>query len=629
MTSRPFILATAGHVDHGKSALVKALTGTDPDRLPEEKARGITIELGFAHLELPDPDNPAGATTNSLGIVDVPGHEDFVKNMVAGVGSIDLALLVVAADDGWMPQTEEHLQILEYLGVNRGVVALTKCDLATDLDTVAAMVREQLRGSALADAPVLPTSIVTRDQGRPRLAVDRAFVLKGLGTVVTGTLSGGRLAVGQEVTVQPGGLLARVRSIQSHNEQLTEARPGMRTALNLPDVALAAPGQPGIARGDAVTVPGGGVAASTWQVRLSRSARLAGQTMPATRPLKSGLRLQVHHGSACHPARLRWLEQIEWGPGATALAELNFEAPVFALAGDRFVLRDWSERATLAGGLVLVPAATLKLKRGEHLVTSLRRLAASMHDGECWLEAALAMEAVTSLPGIVRVSPFGGEELRQAAGRLIGDGRARSVGEFLVAGEAWRDWLAAAQSLVRDFHREHPEKPGLPVAGLRAQFQQLDEPVFQALLEALVREGCVREGAIIRTTRHALKLPPELDGAGRRVRRLLNEKPLGPPSRKELAPDAVTQKVLRFLIDAGEAVDLGPELVLSAAAYRQAVDLITGHLRRTGGATVSELRPVLGTSRRILIPLLEHLDKLRVTVRFGDRRKLGGHATAA
>lgn len=644
MTIRPFILATAGHVDHGKSALVKALTGTDPDRLPEEQARGITIELGFAHLELIDPAGSAGETTYSLGIVDVPGHEDFVKNMVAGVGSIDLALLVVAADDGWMPQTEEHLQILEYLGVTRGVVVLTKCDLATDLGPVAATVREQLRGSALAEAPLVPVSSVTQagldelrralvsvlrtappppDHGRPRLAVDRAFVLKGLGTVVTGTLSGGRLMVGQEVLVQPGGLAARVRSIQSHGQQITEARPGMRTALNLSDVALAAPGQAGIARGDGITVPNTGVVSSVWQVQLTRSIRLPGSTGPVARPLKNGLRLQVHHGSACHPARLRWLEDAAGTPGALALAQLNFESPVFALAGDRFVIRDWSERATLAGGLVLVPAVTPKLKRDERQLISLRRLAAAIHDGERWLEAVLAGESVASLPAIGRVSPFGDEELRSAAGRLIGDGRAFSVGEFLVAGESWRDGLTAAQAAVQNFHRAHPEKSGLPVAELRTQFKQLAEPVFQALLDALARKGCVRDGAIIRATGHALKLPPELDGAGRRVRRLLGEKPLEPPSRKELAPDAATQKVLRFLIDAGEAVDLGPELVLSAAAYRQAVDLITGHLRRTGGATVSELRPVLGTSRRILIPLLEHLDEARLTVRQGDQRRLG------
>lgn len=243
-TIQHFIVATAGHVDHGKSALVQALTGTDPDRLPEEKLRGITIELGFAHLELPSPVPPFSSFL--LGIVDVPGHEDFVKNMVAGVGSIDLALIVVAADDGWMPQTEEHLQILTYLGVHRAVVALTKIDLAQDENSATASIREKLRNTPYAEAPIIPTSIVSgrglnelkaglaevaaktlepRDIGKPRLPVDRVFSLQGIGTVVTGTLTGGTLRRGQSVIVQPSGDPARIRNIQSHNRDVEAAAP--------------------------------------------------------------------------------------------------------------------------------------------------------------------------------------------------------------------------------------------------------------------------------------------------------------------------------------------------------------------------------------------------------------------
>src|SRR5229473_1117753 len=250
-----FIVATAGHVDHGKSALVKALTGTDPDRLPEEKARGITIDLGFAHLELPSlrPNDPPLL----LGIVDVPGHEDFVKNMVAGVGSVDLALFVVAADDGWMPQTEEHLQILNYLGVPGAVVALTKVDLTQDEEDVGSAIREKLRGTPYADAPIVATSSVSgrgvdelkaalarvldetpppRDIGKPRLPVDRVFQLQGIGTVVTGTLTGGALRRGQTVVIQPSEKATRIRSLQSHSRDVESSEPGTRTALNLPDL---------------------------------------------------------------------------------------------------------------------------------------------------------------------------------------------------------------------------------------------------------------------------------------------------------------------------------------------------------------------------------------------------------
>src|SRR5262245_7671129 len=260
-----YIVATAGHVDHGKSALIKALTGTDPDRLPEEKARGITIDLGFAHLELASPvTRPAEAghyaSPIHVGIVDVPGHEDFVKNMVAGVGAIDLALLIVAADDGWMTQTEEHLQILSYFGVRRAVVSLTKADLAADEAAAVAEIRQRLEGSVFADSPIVPTSVVTGlglealretlarelssappplDIGKPRLAVDRVFTLTGAGTVVTGTLVGGRLQRGQSIAIQPSGHPARIRRIQSHGRDVDSSGPGTRTALNLADVDLA------------------------------------------------------------------------------------------------------------------------------------------------------------------------------------------------------------------------------------------------------------------------------------------------------------------------------------------------------------------------------------------------------
>ena len=272
MTDKYFILATAGHVDHGKTALVKALTGTDPDRLPEEKARKITIDLGFAHLELASPDAPD--VRFSVGIIDVPGHEDFVKNMVAGIGSIDLALLIVAADDGWMAQTEEHLRILTHLGVRCLVVALTKIDLATAQEAAEIEVREQLRDSPFGDAPIIKTSAVSgsgldqlkgqlarefcslpppRDIGKARLFVDRAFSLRGVGTVVTGSVAGGEFARGNSVLIQPRGQHSKIRSAQNHNREVERVAPGMRAAFGLSDIAVAIPGKDGIKRGDVIT----------------------------------------------------------------------------------------------------------------------------------------------------------------------------------------------------------------------------------------------------------------------------------------------------------------------------------------------------------------------------------------
>src|SRR6266403_150158 len=369
MTEKHFILATAGHVDHGKSALVKALTGIDPDRLPEEKARGISIELGFAQLILPGSDEQRF----HVGIVDVPGHENFVRNMIGGIGSIDLALLVVAADDGWMPQTEEHLQILIYLGVKRALIALTKSDLGR-IEHVAAQIRHQLRDTAFTTAHIIPTSVRTgeginnlkrslalelatlppqRDIGKARLFVDRAFTLRGIGTVVTGTLTGGKLRRGQNVIVQPQNFEARIRSIQSHGCELESAKPGMRTAINLPDVAIGA-GPEQVKRGDVITSVDLGRSSSTLDVLLEKSRRLDRKD-PAARPLKNGSSVYVHHGTARFSAKIALLEECALEPGKEAIAQLKLASPIFAFLGDHFVLRDASEQHTIAGGLALDP----------------------------------------------------------------------------------------------------------------------------------------------------------------------------------------------------------------------------------------------------------------------------------
>ncbi len=365
IVEKHFILATAGHVDHGKSALVKALTGTDPDRLPEEKERQITIDLGFAELNLAGPDEQRF----HIGIVDVPGHEDFVRNMIAGVGSIDLALLVVAADDGWMPQTEEHLQILTYLGVERALIALTKSDLG-GIDTVARQIRDRLRDSAFANAQIIATSIRNgdgiealksalasefaimhppRDCGKPRLFIDRVFTLRGIGTVVTGTLTGGQLRREQKMVVQPGNLHTRIRSIQSHGRELETAEPGMRTAINLSDISVEE-----ISRGTVITIADFEPPSSTLTALLEKSPRVSREN-PGGRPLKSGSSVYLHHGTSRTAAKITLLKNRFLEPGKKEIAQLKLASPIFAFAGDRFVIRDPSEQHTLAGGIVLDP----------------------------------------------------------------------------------------------------------------------------------------------------------------------------------------------------------------------------------------------------------------------------------
>ena len=650
-----YIVATAGHVDHGKSALIKALTGTDPDRLPEEKARGITIDLGFAHLELPSPVplSPALSSPIHVGIVDVPGHEDFVKNMVAGVGAIDLALLIVAADDGWMPQTEEHLQILSYFGVRRAVVSLTKVDLATDEEAVISEVRQYLEGSVFADAPIVPTSVITgrgidtlkltlarelsatpppRDIGKPRLAVDRVFTLTGAGTVVTGTLVGGRLQRGQAVVIQPGGRPARIRRIQSHGQDVETSGPGTRTALNLADVDPTA----GVHRGDVITPPDMGGSSDCLDVMLEISPR-------ASKSLKDGVRVRVHYGSGNVPAHVALARRggsslaraesradppvgiaKELAVGRRVVAQLRLEAPVYLCAGDRLTIRDWSEQQTLAGAIVLDPDASRRAFRGAERQQWLERVAQSLETPTDFVAAAVARDVVIHRSRAFVKTRFSGDEIDRAREELVGTGALVATGDMLVDATTWSAATERAAHVIDEEHRAHPERSGVPLTDLRsviAKEYPLDE-MFDALVAHLCEHGFARSGPMIQRASHRATLPDPLRAAGEALRRALASQPFEPPSRKELTPDAAAQRALKFLIESGEVVEISAELVLSAAAAAQAIANVKAFLTKHGPSTVSELRQSLGSSRRVVVPFLEYLDRTFVTVRHGDKRAL-------
>ena len=647
VTAHHYILATAGHVDHGKSALVKALTGTDPDRLPEEKARGITIDLGFAHLELPTL-NPQPSIFH-LGIVDVPGHEDFVKNMVAGVGSIDLALFIVAADDGWMPQTEEHLQILTYLGVTRAVVALTKSDLVEteqQLADIMASVRERLGGSPFSEAPIVPTSVIkgtgldelkqalsgvlaktppARDIGKPRLAVDRVFSLRGIGTVVTGTLTGGTLRRGQAAVLQPSGKSTRVRTLQSHNREVELAVPGTRSALNLPDVAHQSELESeGVRRGDVITVAELGAASDTLDVLLTKSARLCESKTGAARPLKDGTMVQIHHGSGHVAARI-WLERGEpLVSGASVLAELRCETPIFACAGDRFIVRDWSEQWTLCGGVVLDPDANRKTFRTEAQHRFLEARAKALEKPAGLVASQMARDGVVRRGAFLAKSRFSATEIAVATAQLVGLGQLLVVGDWLADLAWWQKLRATAAEVIDTEHRTQSQHLGLPLNDLRRAMAKLlpAAEVFDVLTTDLCKNGFIQAGTTIRRASHRPALPSHLQTAGTRLRATLSAKPFEPPSRKELAPDATAQQALRYLLETGEAVEVGEEIVLLADAYARATESVKKFLREHPGATVSDLRQAIGASRRIVVPLLERLDKEGVTRREGDKRVL-------
>ena len=650
MDTRHFIVATAGHVDHGKSALVKALTGTDPDRLPEEKSRGITIDLGFAHLDLPAIIN--GQPSNiSVGLVDVPGHEDFVKNMVAGVGSVDSALFVVAADDGWMPQTEEHLQILTYLGISRAVIALTKIDLArTDETRIAAQLRGRLGGTPFAEAPVVSTSVLTdcgieslkatlgstlaalappRDIGKPRLPIDRIFSLRGIGTVVTGTLSGGAFRCGQQVVLQPSGITTRIRSLQSHNRDVEAVGPGTRTALNLPDVApdTELAGQlAGVARGEVVTLTDLGSGSDTLDVLLEKSARLANAQSPAARPLKDGALVRVHHGSANAAARVLFLDKPALGPGERAIAQLRFVNRVFVLAGDRFIVRDWSERNTIAGGVVLEADGSRARLRKPEYQRCLAQRAGEPANPIVSVGSQLLRERAVRRDSLLTKSRFSAEEIQSASARLIQQGEAVMIREWIIDSAWWTSVRQRAADLIRNEHRLHPERRGLSLRDLRAAIESElpAQDLWDVLRADLCRGDFVQVGTDIRAASHCLSLPPHLQAAGDKMRALFHSKPFEPPSKKELCADVAFQQTLRFLIQTGEAIELSEDTVMAAEHFTRAKESIQEFLRQKRAATTSELRQLLGTSRRVIIPLLERLDRDGITARQGDQRVLRG-----
>jgi len=625
MTQRHAILATAGHIDHGKSSVVKALSGTDPDRLPEEKARGMTIDLGFAHLELPGL---------SLGIVDVPGHQDFVKNMVAGVGAVDLALLVVAADDGWMPQTEEHLQILTYLGVTRGVVALAKADLVQDTHERLEEIRDQLRNSPFAGAEIIPLSThigaglgdlrtalsalveqipAHEDHKQPRLAADRIFTVQGIGTVVTGTLTGGPLQKGQTVFAHPPGREARIRGLQSHNREQEVAQPGTRTAINLADLS-----RDSVRRGATITLPGLAQITVTLDVCLERSPRLLSQTPP----LRNHTRVRVHHGTGHGAARLVLSDGGDIEPGQSRLAQLRLEKPICIWPGDRVVIRNWQETATLAGGLVLdVNGDRRKMRAPARMQLLEARIAAPKHP-QTWIETQLARDGIVKRNTLLRPSSFSPAEIDKAVARLMDLGKVLQAGDWIADTGRWQSTIAEMSQRVDAEHVRHPELPGLSLEQLHPVVEQAfsGHVPFPELIADLCRNGFTRRQNYIARTGHKPVLPGHLRDAGEKIRQAMQMP--DPPARKRFTENSTGHKALQFLIDAGEVVDVSPDLVLGAAQFYRYRLLVKQHLREHGQATASELRVAMDSTRRIVIPLLEKMDRDGVTVRRGNVRML-------
>jgi len=641
---RHYIIGTAGHIDHGKSTLVQTLTGTNPDRLPEEQERGVTIELGFAHFSLP---TPAENDTFEIGVVDVPGHADFINNMVAGVGAINLGIFIVAADDSWMPQSEEHLQILTYLGITNFVIALTKADLCEDIDFVKEMLADDLTGTALENAPICPVSAPTglgmdelkatltellwntplpRDYAQPRLAVDRAFSPKGVGTVVTGTLTGGTVSTGDSLTTYPSGLSTHIRSIQNHSSSLNEAKPGMRTALNLPDLPLSTKGKKGISRGHLLVGGNPGKASTEIDVRITRSPRPIPGQKGTLRPLKNGQKIYLHHGSGRSQGRLLMAE--EKGtilPGSGAFAQLRFDQPIHTLIGEHLVLREVSGEATLGGAIVLDPHPSRRHFRTPERQTFLTARAADPTDLSLILRTHLERDHFLPLQTLSQALPFLPAEIKSTLKKLTKAAIITPIGHnHLTLATFWKHLTKATSKIVKDYHKSHPHHTGMSTELLK---KNLGTPtgipgLFDALLTWLAENNFqVSDNQICHET-HSLELPPELESPAAEILKTLDTAGLNPPLPRDLQPTPDHEAAYRFLTRTAQIIPLDPKVTLSKKSYEEAIATVTTHLSAHAQATASELRQTLGTSRKVLMPLLERLDRDKVTTRTGDHRTL-------
>ena len=608
-----FVVGTAGHIDHGKSTLITALTGIDPDRLAEEKRRGMTIDLGFAHMVLP--------SGREIGIVDVPGHARFMRNMLAGAQGLDAVLLVVAADEGVMPQTREHLEIVDLLEVRRGIVVLSKADLVDEawLELVIAEVHETIESTALASASVMPVSALTGqglseltaaldllldgaeprlDVGRPRLPIDRVFTMSGFGTIVTGTLVDGRLSAGDELEVVPSGRLVRVRGLQRHNRSVEAAFPGNRVAVNVAGVEKSE-----LARGDVLSSPHS--LESTR--RIDAHVRVLAS---APRALRHRAELLLHTGTAEVGCRVIVLAGDAIEPGGEAWIQLYLDRAIAAGNHDRFVLRVPSPPLTIAGGR-FVDVAPRKHPRHDQAVSeSLDRRAA----GDVLQQELRKYPRGVSLAALLKATMAPQSDL---------DGLdARHVGDWLFATEAWNVLAQRAITEVAAYHVAHPLRQGMAREELRSRLR-LPPTAFPAALSSLVAEGMLEEGGgAVSTPGHHVAVD-EIDGPASRLLELLGDSPFAPPSLQDaMQRTGAAAEVVRALAQRGDIVRLSDDIAFTRDAYSKAVDLVKELIAATGSVTVAQLRDRMGASRRPVLALLEHLDAEKLTRRVGDQRVL-------
>ena len=619
-----YVIGTAGHVDHGKSTLVKAMTDIDPDRFPEEKAREMTIDLGFAWMTLP--------SGRDVSIVDVPGHERFIKNMLAGVGAIDLALLIVAADESVMPQTREHLAILDILQITRGLVVITKTDLVDEelIELVKAEVEDTLRGTSFEGCPMIGVSAYTgegindlksnidiildetdvrKDLGRPRLPIDRCFTISGFGTVVTGTLIDGTLTVGQEIELAGSGQRARVRGLQSHKTKVDATDPGVRLAVNLSGLS-----KNEVERGEILTIPG-------WLKPTRRLDARLRMVKNAPHPLKHNQGVTFHLFTSEASARIRLLDANGLVAGQEGWVQILLEEPLPVVKGDFFVIR--SSEDTLGGGQIVDPNPRRRYRRFDDDVVE-RMMTLDQGSGEDIIISVAEQWGPCDLTALSQRSNLSREEVSYRVAELIEDGHLISLGDFSNDGDAvvysaqgWAVIRSKITSALQLYHTQYPLRQGVPTQEIRSRLD-LSQPVYQRALVKLVEEGVVvDERQSLRLPDHEISLTPKMDQEASEYLDSLRKNPYSPPSDQKINPE-----LLGVLVDQDKVVRVGDGVIFDAVVYREMTGRIVQHLKDHGNITVAEARTMFNTSRKYILPLLEHMDQQQITRRTGDERIL-------
>lgn len=621
-----FVLGTAGHIDHGKTALIYALTSIDTDRLPEEKERGMTIDLGFAWIKLPSGEN--------IGIVDVPGHENLIKNMIAGATGIDAVILVIDANEGWMPQTEEHFQIIDLLNIKYGIIALTKVDLVDQnrLNVVEKEIQERLKNTNFFNAPLIKVSAVKnigieqiksaiqnliakikpkRDIGKPRISIDRVFKIKGSGTVITGTLIGGTLHTGMEVTIFPSYRKTRIRTLQSYKEKVESAFPGSRVALNLVGIEKSE-----LHRGDIVF--------GTKQIRASKNIDVQIQLLPQAKKYSLINRSEVFFFSGTKEilAKVILDEKKYLQDGETGFGQLRFKESMATYLGDRFILRIPSPSKTIGGGLIIDPLAPKHNLKDKNIINFLQtRIKLDLRE---LILTELNKIICIKKDNLLANSNYADPEIREMVELLIKEGKIIATNYWLIEKNYWEEQIKKFMNQLNREYELFPLQTGFPLNKFQSYFYYLKPEIFNHLIEVLTNTKNIGlEKGIIFLPSIKPKISPEQKILISKILKIIKDNPLNPPDEKKLNSQiAGSKEIIDFLIQEGEIIKLNEGILLENKNYDMMKNKLIDFLKINGSISISQVRTLLGISRKYIIPLLNKMDQEKITQRKENNRIL-------